>query len=168
MSDDLGFLDELQGESVDKDNIVDIHVDQILWMIGKLEGEIADIQQKQVESKEFYDRRIDAIQNQINYRSALLESFMQGQFRNNDKKTSKMPNGTLKLTTRLSRKFGDDDTLIKYSYDNDLPTRVSEKPDKKAIIEHIKNTGDVPDGYEEEEETSFSFKTNTNNNQQQQ
>ena len=168
MTDDLGFLDELQGENVDKDNIVDIHVDQILWMIGKLEGEIADIQHKQVESKEFYDRRIDAIQNQINYRSALLESFMQGQLRNNDKKTSKMPNGTLKLTTRLSRKFGDEDTLIKYSYANDLPTRVTEKPDKKAIIEHIKNTGDVPDGYEEEEETSFSFKTNTNNNQQQQ
>tara|TARA_R110000787_G_scaffold229595_2_gene337148 strand:- start:26 stop:529 length:504 start_codon:yes stop_codon:yes gene_type:complete len=167
MTDDLGFLDELQGENIDKDNIVDIHVDQILWMIGKLEGEIAEIQHKQVESKEFYDRRIDSIQNQINYRSALLESFMQGQFRNNDKKTSKMPNGTLKLTTRLSRKFGDDDTLIKYSYANDLPTRVLEKPDKKAIIEHIKNTGDVPDGYEEEEEVSFSFKTNTNNNQQQ-
>ena len=36
MSDDLDFLDELQGESIDKDNIVDIHVDQILWMIGKL------------------------------------------------------------------------------------------------------------------------------------
>ena len=45
MTDDLGFLDELQGENIDKDNIVDIHVDQILWMIGKLEGEIAEIQQ---------------------------------------------------------------------------------------------------------------------------
>ena len=165
MIDDLGFLDELDGERVDRDNIIDIHVDQILWMVGKLEMDIVEIQNKQVESKEFYDRRIDSIQKQISYRSSLLEAFMQGQYKNNDRKTSKMPNGTLKMTKRLSRNFGDDESLMKYSYSNDLPTRVSEKPDKKAIIEHIKSTGHIPDGYTEEEEVSFSFKTNTTNNQ---
>ena len=68
-------LEELHGEMEDSD-ILDVHVDQILWKICQLENEIHDIRYKQAESKEFYDRRIESVNKQITYRRNLLESFM--------------------------------------------------------------------------------------------
>jgi hypothetical protein len=123
-------LEELHGEMEDSD-ILDVHVDQILWKICQLENEIHDIRYKQAESKEFYDRRIESVNKQITYRRNLLESFMQSELQKTGKKTLKMPNGTLKMTTRTSREFGDEKELIKFCYDNNIPTRVTEKPDKK-------------------------------------
>ena len=78
MSDDNMKLDELHGEEQTSD-IIDAHVDQILWKLGQLENEIEDVKQKQIESKEFYDRRIDSINKQISYRNNLLATFMQGE-----------------------------------------------------------------------------------------
>ena len=138
-------LEELHGEMEDSD-ILDVHVDQILWKICQLENEIHDIRYKQAESKEFYDRRIESVNKQIAYRRNLLESFMQSELQKTGKKTLKMPNGTLKMTTRTSREFGDEKELIKFCYDNNIPTRVTEKPEKKEIIKYISNNGKVPMG----------------------
>jgi hypothetical protein len=63
------------------------------------------------------------------------------------------------MTTRTTREFGDDESLIKFSYANNISTRVTEKPDKKKIAEYIKNTADAPVGYKETKQTTFSYKT---------
>ena len=151
-------LEELHGEDFKED--IDIHVDRILWKISSLEDEIERAKHSQTESIEFYNRKIESINSKISYRKNLLDSYMQGQFDMNGRKSLGFPNGTLKMTTRTSRDFGDDDSLIKFSYENNIPTRVTEKPDKKAISEYIKDTAHTPNGYEEEVETSFSYKTN--------
>jgi len=164
MSEELNLvLDELDGDSktADESDLQDIHADQILWKIGSLEAEINKIMEKKAEAMEFYDRKVDSVLKQIDYRSALLNAFMARRFRNGEK-TAKMPNGTLKMTTRTTRNLGESDELVKFSYDNDIPTRVAENPDKKAIIEYVKKTGICPVGYNEKEETKFSYKINNN------
>ena len=66
------------------------------------------------------------------------------------------------MTTRTSREFGDEKELIKFCYDNNIPTRVTEKPDKKEILKYISTSGDVPMGYTETTDTTFSYKTTNN------
>lgn len=151
-------LEELHGEDFKED--IDIHVDRILWKISSLEDEIERAKHSQTESIEFYNRKIESINSKISYRKSLLDSYMQGQFDMNGRKSLGFPNGTLKMTTRTSRDFGDDDSLIKFSYENNIPTRVTEKPDKKKIVEYIKKTADAPMDYKETKETTFSYKTN--------
>ena len=159
MSEEFQALDELHDE-VKETDITEIHADQMLYKISQLEKEIEEIKEKQMESAEFYDRRIASVLKQIQYRANILESFMLNEIKATNKKTSKMPNGTLRMTTRTVKRFGENDDLIKFSYAHNIPTRVTEKPDKKAISDYIKETAHIPDGYEVEVETSFSYKTN--------
>tara|TARA_R100000234_G_scaffold117883_1_gene97164 strand:- start:3207 stop:3710 length:504 start_codon:yes stop_codon:yes gene_type:complete len=156
-------LDELSDtleEKKENDEYKEYEADQILWKINQLEKEIEDIKQKQMESAEFYERKIESVIKQIQYRATILEGYMMDEFKNKRKKTVKTPNGTLRMTSRTVKNFGDDGDLIKFSYYHDIPTRVTEKPDKKAISEYIKKTAHIPDGYSEEKEDSFSYKTN--------
>tara|TARA_R100001082_G_scaffold44518_1_gene23686 strand:+ start:383 stop:871 length:489 start_codon:yes stop_codon:yes gene_type:complete len=154
------IIEELDGER--EDNLSEIHADQVLWKISQLENEIDDIIYKKQESSEFYDRKIDSIQKQISYRINLLETYMVSSMASG-KKTVNTPNGSLRMTTRTFRTFGEDDELVKFSYKNNIPTRVTEKPDKKAILNYIVNNGDIPSGYSEKIETKFSYKTNKQN-----
>tara|TARA_R100000234_G_scaffold117698_1_gene96634 strand:- start:92 stop:625 length:534 start_codon:yes stop_codon:yes gene_type:complete len=165
---ELIALDELESEddtytiSEEQVQIKDVHADQLLWKIGELEREIETLKDRQIESSEFYDRRIDSVQNQIRFRAHLLEMHMQSENKISGKKTNKLPNGVLRLTTRTKKTFADDEALMAFSFKNSIPTRVIEKPDRKAISEHIKVWGDAPDICTEEVETKFSFKTTTN------
>lgn len=161
-------LDELESEdntyviNEEQVQIKDIHADQLLWKIGQLEKEIEVLKLRQEESSEFYDRRIDSVERQIRYRANLLEMHMQSENKISGKKTNKLPNGVLRLTTRTKKIFGDEKALIDFSFKHNIPTRVTEKPDKKAIAEHIKIWGDAPAICSEEVETSFTFQTTTN------
>ena len=151
------MIEELDG--AEEDNLSEIHADQVLWKIAQLENEIDDVIYKKLESAEFYDKKIDSIQKQISYRINLLETYMISSMASG-KKTVKTPNGSLRMTTRTYRNFGEDDELVKFSYKNNIPTRVTERPDKKAILDYIVNNGDIPSGYSEKTETKFSYKTN--------
>ena len=163
MNDDNITLDELFDEDAIKreqeTDLQDVHVDQMLWKIGQLESEIEGILAKQEESKEFYDRKIESVSKQIQFRANILNTYMET-LANEGKKTIKLPNGTIRKTTRTKQYWGDDDSLNKFSYDNEIPTRVQEKPNKKAILEFIKKSGLTPDGFAEEEETTFTYKVN--------
>ena len=128
MSEEFQTLDELHDE-VKETDITEIHADQMLYKISQLEKEIEEIKEKQMESAEFYDRRIASVLKQIQYRANILESFMLNEVKTTNKKTSKMPNGTLRMTTRTVKRFGENDNLIKFSYAHNIPTRVTEKPD---------------------------------------
>ena len=76
--------------------------------LSSLEDEIERDKHSQTESIEFYNRKIESINSKISYRKNLLDSYMQGQFDMNGRKSLGFPNGTLKMTTRTSRDFGDD------------------------------------------------------------
>ena len=160
-------LDELKNEkdyriAEEQVQIKDVHADQLLWKIKELEKDIEELEMRKQDSIDFYDRRIYSVQSQINYRTHLLEQHMKLENQNSGKKTSKLPNGVLRLTTRKKLTFGDDETLLKFSFDNNIPTRVVEKPDKKAIAQYIQVMGDKPDICYEEEKTSFSYQTTKN------
>lgn len=165
---DLIALDELESEdntySINEEQILlkDVHADQLLWKIKELEDDIKNLKARQEESVEFYNRRIESVENQIRFRANLLERHMQIENESTGKKTNKLPNGVLRLTTRKKRIFGDEDVLLKFSFENNIATKVVEKPDKKAIAEHTKVWGDVPDICTEEELTSFSYQTTNN------
>ena len=154
-------LDELESEdsnyTITEDDVQlkDVHADQLLWKIGKLEKEIENLKLRQQESVEFYDRKIESVQKQINFRANVVETHIKNEHEQNGKKTIKLPNGVLRLTTRTK-------ALIDFSFKHNIPTRVTEKPDKKAIAEHIKVWGDAPAICSEEVETSFTFQTTTN------
>ena len=148
-------FDELNGEEPDNQ----VHIDRMLFKVGKLEREIKEIENSIIESKEFYERRIEAIRQQIHARELIMESYALSKLEDGVK-TNKFPNGTLRVVNRIKRTLPDDETLLSFSYDNRLPTKVIEKPDKKSILEYIKTSGDTPEGYEESEVQSFLFKTN--------
>jgi len=152
------IFDELNGEEPNNQ----VHIDRMLYKVGKLEREIEKIEDSIIESKEFYERRIDAIKKQIHARELMMESYAMSQLENGIK-TTKLPNGTLRIVNRVKKTLPDDDILLKYSYANSIATKVVKKPDKKSIFEYIKETGDVPDGYDETDVVSFSFKTNKTN-----
>ena len=160
-------LDELKNEkdyriAEEQVQIKDVHADQLLWKIKELEKDIEELEMRKQEPIDFYDRRIYSVQSQINYRTHLLEQHMKLENQNSGKKTSKLPNGVLRLITRKKINFSDDKTLLKFSFDNNIPTRVVEKTNKKAISEHIKVWGDAPNICSEEETTSFSYQTTNN------
>tara|TARA_R100000951_G_scaffold94430_1_gene83168 strand:+ start:135 stop:668 length:534 start_codon:yes stop_codon:yes gene_type:complete len=168
LNNELFTLDELESEDTnytiteEDAQLKDVHADQLLWKIGRLEKEIENLKLRQQESVEFYDRKIESVQKQINYRANIVEMHIKNENEESGKKTIKLPNGVLRLTTRIKKVFGEDEALIKFSFDNSIPTRVIEKPDKKAIAEYIKVMGDAPDICSEEQETSFTFQTTTN------
>ena len=157
--DEIIVFDELNGEDVE--NVA--HIDRMLYKIGKLEREIEKNKNAIEGSKEFYERRISAIREQIHARELMMESYAVGEYNDNGTKTTKLPNGTLRMTKRVKRTFPDDNELLKYSHANNIQTKLDEKPIKKNILDNIKNTGVVPDGYSETDEVKFSIKTNKTN-----
>jgi len=154
-------LDNVQDKWRMGDEFKEIHIDRMLFKIGELEQEIEELESAKEDSVEFYNRRIDTVKAQIKARSMRMETYSMAQAEVTGKKTIKVPNGTLRYVTRNKPIWPEDnESLLKFSWDNDIPTRVTEKPDKKSILEHIKESGDCPEGFKEEEVNSFTFKTN--------
>ena len=159
--DNLFELEELDSEVSDVNEMGEVHADQILWKIRDLNSRIDDIKRSQRESVEFYNRRMESLQKQIDIRAKLLEDLMRDKnASNNSLKTIKVPNGTIRLTSTTKRIFPSDDEMIQYCEENKIEggVKTTKKPVKKAILEYIKNTGDIPDGYEEETVKNFSYK----------
>tara|TARA_Y100000310_G_scaffold233247_1_gene236117 strand:+ start:800 stop:1366 length:567 start_codon:yes stop_codon:yes gene_type:complete len=156
----------VQHDSHDLFEVVDVEnqpeenlqADRILWVINKLEHELALIEQDAQASAEFYIMKKDKKERQINYLGDKLHTFISGQ----GVKTIKVPNGNIRLTTRKKDIYPDDDILMAWCIDNDIPLRIKSQPDKKMIKEYIKDTGNAPDDYTVEEQTTFSYKTTSN------
>ena len=158
-------LEELDSEVDNIEVVQDIHADQLMWKEGSLNSQIDALKEKQEESIEFYNRRIESVNKQIDRRSYILEQWIRLKNSNSlgSVKTVSVPNGTVRLTTRTKRIFPSDETLISFCEKNGIANRKYTKPaPKKDIVNFIKDTGDAPDGYEEQEQQSFSYKVNKN------
>jgi len=133
----------------------DIQADRILLKIMKLQEEIDSFKNQMDEAVRFYDTLIYGVQKQIGWCSNLLRAYAE----RSGKKTLKYPNGKLRLTKLNRASWCDDATLVAFSYENNIDTNVTEKPDKKKILAYIHETGEMPEGFKEEESTSFTYQT---------
>ena len=135
--DSMFDLEELDNEVDELNDVSDVHADQILWKIGALNAQIDSMKKSQQESVEFYNRRMEAMQKQIDRRSSLLEDLIRSKNSLNDSvKTMKVPNGTIRLTSNTKKYFPSDEETIKYCEENKIEggIKTTRKPVKKAIL----------------------------------
>lgn len=141
------------GEIID---INDLKADGFLRIIKWIENEIAHFEDQKKQMASFYDGKIEAKRRQINFLTRSTYIRMDAM----DKKTWSLPTGTYRRTIRTSPIWTDDESLVAFSKEQGIITKVIEKPVKKEIKSFIKETGIVPDGYEEETKVTFSYKLN--------
>lgn len=142
----------------DETPIVEQHIqaDRLLWKIHKMQSEIESIEVAMQGSAEFYQRKIEKIQENIKY----LEIGLNGFITATGQKTVQLPNGTMRLRKTRKTQYPEDTVLIAFCNQYGISTRVKESPDKKAIQAYIQETGEIPEGYEEEDNVNFTYSLN--------
>jgi hypothetical protein len=126
-----------------------------IYIIRKLEKEIELFNKQLEESKYFYTDRIIKCVERID----LIKQAIHGYLRFNNLKNIKTPNGTAYQKDITLKQWPADDILLAWA-DAYIPeaVRIKKEPDKKLIGEHIKSTGETPDGYTETQETRLYIK----------
>ena len=117
-----------------------VRADRLLYVIDKIQNE-----QKELET-----------QKHIDHLETNLRLFMDHM----DKKTIKLPNGTLRM--RTTKKFlypEDKSVLLEFCQTRNIDLIVSHKPDLKSLKKYITITGDIPEGLVIEDVNNFSFKS---------
>ena len=117
-----------------------------LWVINKREEEIKIIKEDKKSYIASFNEMIRKAEDQVSFIRGAVESYME----NTDRKTLRLPEGTVSLTKTLKHEFPDESILIAYSKANSIPLteKITVKPDLAAIKAHIKNGGTPPMGYQ--------------------
>ena len=165
LEDFLNSLDQSDDKVTDIESITpEIRLDKFLWVIKLKEAELE-------KCKDLANESITKTQNWLNSKEQKICStieYLSGQMRNYLKsqklKTLSLPMGTIGF-----RKQPDTLEIIDESafFENALPELIrhipeSFTPDLKAIKEHIKLTGDLPDGIEiKTKDEKFYYKLKT-------
>lgn len=139
-------------ENLEEDS--NIRADRLLWVIEKINAEIKELELEKQKSLEFYDHAIKKKRVHTNH----LEECLKGFIKIKDKKTIKLPNGTLRL--RTSKKFifpENKERLIEFCNTRNINTIQTTKPDLVQLKKYITKTGDMPEGLEIEDTDSFSY-----------
>jgi hypothetical protein len=165
----IDFIEELLllSEQADQEKKIEmdrLRADQILAAIGKLEegmtgvNELCDKELKLIE--EYRANELARLDKKLSWLVFNLEGFA----RNSGEKTLRLPHGTLKL-----RKGRDKvavialDEFLKIGPKLKLVRSVPEQitPDIQAIVNHIKETGEIPSGVQFiPADVRFSYTTN--------
>ena len=100
--------------------------------------------EKQIErAKQWREEQLSTINKRINYHESGLIAFLQTQ----GKKTVKLINGTIKRIAGRDRvEVNDFGALLAYDQGKRGLVRIKQEPDKKAIMDHIKASGELPNG----------------------
>lgn len=94
-------------------------------------------------AKRWRDEQLVNINKRIEYHESGLIAFLQVQ----GKKTIKLINGTIKRIAGRDRvEVNDFDALLAYDQGKCGLIRTKQEPDKKAIMDHIKASGELPSG----------------------
>jgi hypothetical protein len=111
---------------------------------------VALYQKQDEESRQFYADRKATAQARIDFVKVSIHAWL----RNNDLQRLQTPNGTAYFRSITLKQWPADEVLVAWAQAH-LPEaiRLRREPDKKAIGEHIRTTGDTPEGYDEHEET---------------
>jgi len=140
-----------------KDVIVEqaIQADQLLRKLGYLEDDIARMESEQLRTIQFYQDKIQKIGKKV----ALVESYLFNYAKSVEDKTIELPFGVLRKRKSTNKLWPTDEVLVAFSKKNQIPVKLKETPIKNELTSYIKETGEVPDGYEESEKTSITVKT---------
>jgi len=138
-----------------------------LWVVARLRSDLKEIDNHAANEmrkiQQWQVTRASGIQNQMSWLERGLRAFVEGA----GKKSMTLINGSLSLRSgRESVAIEDEAAFIQTCLDKSEDglgfVRVKEvkSPDKKAILAHIKETGEIPSGCElVYGKTSFTIKT---------
>jgi hypothetical protein len=133
-----------------------VRADRLLYVIDKIQNEQKELETQKQNSIDFYDDAIAKKKQHIDHLETNLRLFMDHM----DKKTIKLPNGTLRM--RTTKKFlypEDKSVLLEFCQTRNIDLIVSHKPDLKSLKKYITITGDIPEGLVIEDVNNFSFKS---------
>jgi len=151
-------FDELEVENL---HITNENVEKVIYSYRSLERQVKELAERKNASIEFYNGEMAKVEKNMDYKSNVLRSFVEG----NNKKTMKFPNGTMSI--RKSTKHihsGSEKKLIEWCEKTDKGdqfglVKETKRPSKSAIIKFIKDTGFSPDDWDIVEKSSFTIKT---------
>ncbi|MBC8256150.1 MAG: host-nuclease inhibitor Gam family protein [Candidatus Marinimicrobia bacterium] len=146
------FLDEIQEAKSMAD------ADYLLGKVAELDSQIDEINksaQTQLERIGLWqESRTTSIEKQKDYYLPFLKAYMV----NSGKKTEKLVNGTLSLRKQQPKIEILDEGLL-FESGEFIRTKTSSSIDKAEIRNHIKQTGEIPDGVEFiERDDKFGYK----------
>jgi hypothetical protein len=154
-AEDLVFLQDLLGESTNL-NFSEpapavIQVQKYIGAIKAVERKAAQLYELQKECVDFYQRRKESCEQQVERLRTLIIDQL------NEIKLNSLatPSGTVSLRHLVKKTYPSDDALVTFCKENKLEqyikTEVKEKVDKKGLSEYLAaNSIDLP-GYSEEE-----------------
>lgn len=128
---------------------------RLIYLIKQLEKRKDFFELQDRESRYFYAEKKRKCEERIAFLKQTLLTYLQ----QNGLKNLSTPEGTAYQKTITVRTYPADDVLIRWALAN-VPNavRVKHEPDKRAIVEYIRCTGEVPEGYSEAEETRVYIK----------
>ena len=141
---------------VDEDEALNsMDVTRRLQAIRMVEKMIAQYEQQANEAKVFYADRVYRCQRRIEDVKRNILGFLQ----QNDMKNIQTPFGTAYQRLVTTKLWPTDDALLSWAVAHNPATiRVKREPDKRAISDHIKSTGEIPPGYNESQEVRLYIK----------
>ena len=153
------FPNDLENEDIlpeESTQIIDtMDVTLKVSAINRIGKEIEMYQRQLDDAKFFYEDRIKRCEQ----RQYQLKQMILGFLGMNKLKNIRTPLGTAFMKELTTRLWPPDDALVAWATEH-LPSaiRVKKEPDKRLLSDHIKSSGEIPDGYSESKETRLYIK----------
>ena len=130
-------------------------VSRQIYAIRKLDDQIEFYTLQEREARLFYEQRRDRCQERIDMLKHSILAFLE----QNNLRNVQTPCGTAFKRKVTVRSWPSDDQLLAWAEAN-LPTaiRIKRESDRRMILEHMCNTGAVPEGYSEKPETRLGLR----------
>jgi phage host-nuclease inhibitor protein Gam len=129
-----------------------------LWVVKMLDAETREVEAHYQNERERLDTWKEAELGKVGRQRSWLEKGLRAFLEGAEKKTMALVNGKLSLRKGREKVVIEDEDAFCLMYPEAVRTKVS--PDKKAILAHIKDTGEIPEGCElVYGETSFTIRT---------
>ena len=130
-------------------------VTRLIALIRGIEKRINYLKLQDTESRAFYADKISRCQEQMDMFKQSILAYLQHEGRHK----IQTPAGTAFQKTYTKRTWPSDEVLVEWaSACKPEAIRIIREPDKKLLAQHIKSTGEVPDGYSEEERVIVCIK----------
>jgi len=134
-----------------------ITVTQWLRAIGALGNKIQRYKEQRDEAKHYYAMKIQKAEMAIEYIEGKILGFLR--FRN--VRNIATPIGTAYIIRSTTKLWSDDEEKLVQWVKENCPVALRQKTaiDKKAVSDYIKETGNIPPGYEEQQRDSIGIRT---------
>lgn len=150
---ELNHIDLFPEETTEPTN--SMIISRQILAIRRLEQQIERYDQQLREARSFYEQRAGKCEERIAFLKQSIKAFLD----QNGLKNIQTPSGTAYQKVLTVKHWPEDEALVAWA-DTHLPgaIRIKREPDKKALGDHIKRGGEVPDGYDESQETRLYVK----------